>query len=233
MGVRLFLPWHRAYLHRLEQALQDQVEGVTTPWWDWRSATSRVEGIPKAFSDPAVGGQPNPLYKAHVSVPSVGIEKDTQRFPGEPAGLPPENTIERLVDNPQGLFSEWNDFNNELEEVHDQIHGWVGGYKRDANGWPLDENGNRIPDPLNNRDRWIYGDMGATTTAAFDPLFWTHHSMLDRIWWLWQQKHGNSGIPSNVLELVLEPFNLRVKDVLNIHDLGYEYAGAEVSVPGT
>jgi hypothetical protein len=29
---RLFLPWHRAHLYRLEQALQDRVEGVTLPW---------------------------------------------------------------------------------------------------------------------------------------------------------------------------------------------------------
>ena len=31
----LFLPWHRAYLYFFEQALQDQVAGVTLPWWDW------------------------------------------------------------------------------------------------------------------------------------------------------------------------------------------------------
>ena len=32
---RIFLPWHRAYLYRLEQALADRVAGVTLPWWDW------------------------------------------------------------------------------------------------------------------------------------------------------------------------------------------------------
>ena len=57
--------------------------------------------------------------------------------------------------------------------------------------------------------------------------------MIDRIWALWQQKHGNSGISSNVLDLALEPFNLRVRDVLDIHELGYEYAGTESEVPGT
>src|SRR5439155_2949251 len=34
----LFLPWHRAYLHYLELALQAQVEGVTLPWWDWTTS---------------------------------------------------------------------------------------------------------------------------------------------------------------------------------------------------
>lgn len=35
--ARLFFPWHRAYLYRFEQALQDQVSDVTIPWWDWRT----------------------------------------------------------------------------------------------------------------------------------------------------------------------------------------------------
>ncbi len=29
----LFLPWHRAYLWDLEQKLQDQLQGVSLPWW--------------------------------------------------------------------------------------------------------------------------------------------------------------------------------------------------------
>jgi tyrosinase len=43
---RLFLPWHRAYLWWLEQALQDQVEGAALPWWDW--TTERR--VPRAYS---------------------------------------------------------------------------------------------------------------------------------------------------------------------------------------
>ena len=39
--ARLFLPWHRAYLYRFEQALQDQVSDVTIPWWDENKTKSR------------------------------------------------------------------------------------------------------------------------------------------------------------------------------------------------
>src|SRR5882757_11273086 len=46
---RLFLPWHRAYLYRLEQALRDRVESVTLPWWDW--TTTRE--IPAGFAGDA------------------------------------------------------------------------------------------------------------------------------------------------------------------------------------
>lgn len=37
-GWERFLPWHRVYLYELEQALQDQVPGVTMPYWDWTMA---------------------------------------------------------------------------------------------------------------------------------------------------------------------------------------------------
>jgi len=46
-------------------------------------------------------------------------------------------------------------------------------------------------------------------------------------------KHGTRNIPSVYLDLVLEPFDLTVRDVLDIYDLGYDYAGIEKSVGGT
>ena len=34
-GWELFLPWHRMLLYEFEKNLQDQVPGVTLPYWDW------------------------------------------------------------------------------------------------------------------------------------------------------------------------------------------------------
>jgi len=54
--ARLLLPWHRAYLWWLEQALQDamkeEADGVALPWWDW--TTQR--GVPEAYAAETVGG---------------------------------------------------------------------------------------------------------------------------------------------------------------------------------
>ena len=47
----------------------------------------------------------------------------------------------------------YNDFWNKLEDVHDAVHGWVG------------------------------GAMSAVSTAAYDPAFWSHHAMIDRLWY--------------------------------------------------
>jgi tyrosinase len=71
--------------------------------------------------------------------------------------------------------------------------------------------------------------MGVIGSAAFDPIFWSHHTMIDRLWWLWQQ-NGNSTISPDLMDAVLQPFTFRVRDVLNINDLGYEYAAAQTDV---
>ncbi|KAK6063572.1 hypothetical protein SCUP515_12328 [Seiridium cupressi] len=35
----------------------------------------------------------------------------------------------------------------------------------------------------------IGGDAGDLFSSPVDPAFWLHHSMLDRVWWLWQALH--------------------------------------------
>jgi tyrosinase len=77
---------------------------------------------------------------------------------------------------------------------------------------------------------WCGGSMGRVPTAAFDPVFWAHHCNIDRIWAIWQTTHADK-MPPELEDLILAPFAYRVKDVLKIYDLGYEYAasGAEVS----
>jgi tyrosinase len=195
LRARLFLPWHRAYVYRFEQAAQDQQDGVTIPWWDWTSDISRTEGIPKAFFDPTFNGNPNPLYKSNIYVPTANppLDRDTSRSPGSPSELPTREEIDNLL-----TLTDFGDFSDGLEDIHDRIHVWVG------------------------------GDMAEVPTAAFDPVFYSHHSMIDRVWWLWQLRHGNSGIQDLKSE-VLEPFNLKVEDVLKIYNLGYDYAGTQVS----
>jgi tyrosinase len=62
-----------------------------------------------------------------------------------------------------------------LESPHNDIHLAVGGCE--VAGF------NRSP---------IYnanGDMGENDTAGLDPIFFFHHCNVDRIFWLWQQRH--------------------------------------------
>jgi len=47
----LFPPWHRAYVLRIEQALQTVVSTAVLPYWDWTSDESLKSGIPTAITD--------------------------------------------------------------------------------------------------------------------------------------------------------------------------------------
>ena len=192
--ARLFLPWHRAYLWWLEQAMQDQVARIALPWWDW----TRDRKIPDAYATEEVDGAPNPLYNFYIRMPPPPREpenRDTWRNPGSPGGLPTVEQIKFLLN-----LSDWASFSDLLQDYHDRVHGWVG------------------------------GDMGSLAFAAFDPVFYAHHCMIDRIWYLWQVKHGNGGIPSDLLGEILSPFGKRFRDVLDVQTLGYEYAETAVDV---
>jgi tyrosinase len=196
--LQLFLPWHRAYLYSWEMAMRDRVPGVTLPWWDWTLGPPRQNGIPAIFADTNLNGQPNPLLGFQINLPNTKppLMHMTARSPQSPAELPTSAEVDDLL-----LRTDWNDFTDALEDIHDRIHGWVS------------------------------GDMGIVATAAYDPIFWSHHAMIDRIWWLWQKQNGNSNISTDLLDAVLAPFNFRVRDVLSVHDLGYDYIAAQASVP--
>ncbi|WQF85693.1 Putative tyrosinase copper-binding domain, di-copper centre-containing domain superfamily [Colletotrichum destructivum] len=66
-GNILFPTWHRAYLLRLEKALQSQVPGVALPYWDETEEATLTGGIPPVFLTKdykfADGSSiPNPLF---------------------------------------------------------------------------------------------------------------------------------------------------------------------------
>jgi tyrosinase len=186
--ARIFLPWHRAYLSWLEWHLRDlsMDPTITLAWWDWTSE----KDLPNSFKQEFISaGNPNPLFKFHINLPSWNIIRDTTRdIRGD---LPTEEQVDDIIYN----TPDFEDFEVKIEDVHDTVHGWVG------------------------------GSMGIVGIAAFDPIFWAHHCMIDRIWYLWQEHNKNfeAGF-EQMLDLPLSPFNRTVKTVLDIRRLGYEYA---------
>lgn len=76
--------------------------------------------------------------------------------------------------------AEWNDNHPRvvsLENPHNSIHLAVGGFN-------IPNQPNFSPIPGSN------GDMGENDTAGFDPILFFHHCFIDRVFWLWQKKHG-------------------------------------------
>jgi tyrosinase len=80
---------------------------------------------------------------------------------------------------------EWNDNHSPtvqaVESPHNAIHLAVGGFDLPGVG---PGKGNFSPIEGAN------GDMGENDTAGLDPIFFFHHCFVDRVFWLWQKKHG-------------------------------------------
>jgi tyrosinase len=93
-------------------------------------------------------------------------------------------------------------FQSQLESLHDGVHVWVG------------------------------GTMADISVAAYDPLFWAHHAMIDRAWALWQLRHPGGGPPASLLGRALAPFPLTVRDTLATTHLGYDYAVRTTAAQG-
>ncbi|WP_172292388.1 tyrosinase family protein [Pseudoruegeria sp. HB172150] len=196
--AQLFLPWHRAYLYYLDLALNDFVEegGVAQPWWDWTA----IREVPEGYEATDIGGEESPLrrYRMNIDLPTGDIRRFTRRRPGQnpAARLPTETEVATALND-----NDWSSFSDRVQNMHDHVHGWVG------------------------------GDMGDTTTAAYDPVFYAHHAMVDRIWYLWQIRNGINTITGSLLDIVLDPFAMTVRDVLDTRALGYEYADTAEQIP--
>jgi tyrosinase len=161
-----FVSWHRMFIFYFEQIVRAAVVETggpadwTLPYWNYGLGGANAT-LPPTFRTPTVDGQPNPLYVA-------------QRAAGINAG----HSLPRAVTTPTFALSRpsfvgaaefgggvtpvlWQQFNGptgRLEQTpHNDIHNKVGGQ-----GW-----------------------MGNPDTAAQDPIFWLHHSNIDRLWAVW------------------------------------------------
>ncbi|MXX72099.1 MAG: hypothetical protein F4205_07660 [Gemmatimonadetes bacterium] len=255
-GGPAFLPWHREYLRRLENALASVDPRVTLPYWNWGiGAEAETNGL---FADYALGNRagevssgyfsasgdsvlglgwtiPVPLRLNDPSSPALHRGEDLSAVPTEPVAnstFPSAETVFSILQ--RGSFST---FRTALETVpHDRLHGWVG------------------------------GDMG-TSASPIDPIFFLHHAQVDRIWAIWQREYpgeryypqrleggpniaighalddymwpwdgGNLVLRESESNTVFAPLlptlatNDRVspRDVLDTRELGYVYDGEDV-----
>lgn len=113
----LFLPWHRAYLYRFELLLQEQVPGVTLPYWDWVN----IREVPQAYLEGAglPDFDPNPLF-------------NPTRLPGNPSMLPEQDEQDDIQNQPDfvdyGGAPVATASPGQLElNNHNGIHVWVEG----------------------------------------------------------------------------------------------------------
>jgi tyrosinase len=69
----------------------------------------------------------------------------------------------------------------------------------------------------------VGGDMDSASSPA-DPIFWLHHSNIDRIWATWQKKNSKKNPPNkNEVPQPAPLFGVKVSSVKSIAKLGYRY----------
>jgi tyrosinase len=143
-----------------------------------------------------------------------------QRWPGGNHGLifeayPSPDDIIRILQI-ENFFSfasgpEDNHFFGALENIHNLVHNFSGG---------ANPNFGNSSEPMNTANPQ-FGDMVNAGRTAFDPIFWAHHSNVDRLWWEWQKRNPGSG-PDDPDD-ILSPWSMTVGDTSDIASLGYEY----------
>lgn len=179
-----FAPWHRGYLIALEAQIREAVVNLggpsdwALPYWNYFGPDPE-HTIPPAFTEQTLpDGTPNPLFvKARygpnndgsifVRIPPVSeaCEKNTIYTGSNPATPLPG------FGGPKTSFSHAGRTSGNLESnPHNIVHGNVGGNAPDQQTWGL---------------------MADPGIAALDPIFYLHHSNIDRMWAAWNA-NGNS-----------------------------------------
>jgi tyrosinase len=175
-----FLPWHRLFLYWFERIVRKACDdsNFALPYWDWSIADG--QRLPEVFRVPA--DDTNPLYvsdreptmnegDAFVSNLRRSVHPDWWR--NEPRFFHELDDARPISFGGVPKFTE-EPFSGEgggrVESPgHGSVHTSVGGFVDDATFLPP----------------FRPGLMTDPATAALDPIFWLHHTNIDRIWNRW------------------------------------------------
>ena len=220
-----FLPWHRAYLLYFEKMiiriikdLHGPADTWALPYWNYGDTTKpKANHLPFAFRQPTMpDGSPNALFitqraPACNSDLAVGTAADSSASVCLGKALFENNGPILEFGGGSTGFAHFGSVTGACEFTpHNSMHRAIGG----ATGWMTDPG-----------------------TAALDPIFWLHHSNIDRLWELWRRSPGPHIDPAVAAWLTKVSFDFhdetgapvtitasQMTDILS-HALNYDYEG--------
>jgi tyrosinase len=223
-GSWFFLPWHRAYLLYFERTVAATVVSLggpadwALPFWNYADLTNPdARRMPAAFQQQALpDGSPNPLF-----VPWRSGAANSNQLVGSPGQASDASCLGKPLFENNGVvvqfgggatgFAHSGRVPGECERIpHNTMHGAIGG----PTGW-----------------------MSAFETAALDPIFWIHHSNIDRLWELWRRSATThldptapaweTGLSFDFHDVSGNPTSIRAVDVTDLTAplLDYDYEG--------
>ena len=224
-GQETFLIWHRAYLYEFEKELRraDRNNGnsgnIGIPYWEPSASTGRESSSRDTFPS---------LISEHFSSLPKNFFKENQSHQNKRRLI--ENGFER---NSNLEIKQKLNATNIREQIQQSLsldEHWKFASKR----WRL---GNSLEIPHDAVHMAIGFPMNIVEFAAFDPIFWIHHSNIDRLYESYLrinldaekqfENHqlilSQNSVEPNRYTDILEPFGRPCSDYFDIKKLGYEY----------
>lgn len=175
-----FPPWHRGYLLALEAQIRAAVVSLggpsdwALPYWNYFGPGDEFK-MPPAFSQQTLpDGTPNALFVTARYGPN--FNGDIFVTSEENANCQTDPIYTDKYGGPETAFWHGGGSSGDLEKnPHNGVHVDVGGY----------------------RSRTNFGLMSNPGTAGLDPIFYFHHSNIDRMWAAWNANgHSNPTDPN-------------------------------------
>ncbi|XP_068323686.1 polyphenol oxidase, chloroplastic-like [Pyrus communis] len=223
----LFFPFHRWFLFFYERILGSLIDDPTfaLPFWNWDSPDGMY--LPELFE---LENGASPLYDHYRN--TKHRQKDFL-LDLNYSGTDVHQDAKTLIDNnlktmnrqmntkDQCLFFGQpyragdcpNPGGGNIELIpHNTVHNWTG-------------------DP-----KWLAEDMGKFYSSARDPIFFAHHSNVDRMWHLWLEKIGGKNLEQDdwlnaefyFYNEKKELVSVTVQDSIDIGILGYAYENVDI-----
>lgn len=190
----------------VRDAIYPELARINPLWYQFR--------YPGMFYKPTSGGE------ARYEQQPLGV----QRLQHYNHHFPTREDVDRLL-----AIDNWRDFGggpmyNQSFGIldmdpHNTIHLWSGGTNPNSKALSCNQNNSSLSHDPNEPP---LGDMFNNLTAAFDFIFWPHHTNIDRLFDRWQRKFPNQ-VPDD-LDAALPGLGFSVRDALSTGRLGYEYA---------
>ncbi|KAL3697257.1 hypothetical protein R1sor_011333 [Riccia sorocarpa] len=240
----LFYPFHRWFVFFHERILQHVLEDpeFSLHFWNWDNGDT----VPKPDGSDGgcyeAGNFLPPLYNDSSTAQYVTGRSNLTRIPGLPVDLsvhplerenPPLRTADVVL--PRNLESMY----GAMMSIGNTTRHFMGREYRYGDSQvlnPFDGTGTLEIMGHAATHWWVGGLLGAVETSAADPLFFTHHSNIDRLWKIWHNLPGGERKDYDDPDFLNAEFlfwdenaalrRVKVKDALSNEALGYCYETA-------
>ncbi|KAJ9051828.1 hypothetical protein DSO57_1001075 [Entomophthora muscae] len=198
----LFLAWHRMMLYAIERDLRVHEPNVTIPYWDWtvRSQTPRSDPV---LSKALLGGNGHPRSRCVTDGAFKGFSVYYWH-----SGLKKSHCLTRRPNIFQRPFTSFNVIDRNYLDLTP-----IAKFAEAIEGVPHATVHNNI------------GGEFSGHASPGDPLFYSHHAFVDKLWFDWQNRHKpNYNDYHTDASQKLVPWNIPIQEVIDpVSSLCYKY----------